>query len=171
DQIVVTTSAGTRAEIMRKPLQIRFRDGAGRTVLQQAAAGGTPMAVPPVPQQQFGTIGPPPPTAYGPFEFLVGTQRIGQFPAQQWQGTLTDVTTGGVLYGATEVVDAAPEGEGVRLTLATNDPTGRTLAVTVAPEGDRGALRVSMRPSSADGIAQVTDAFTSADGEAFRGFG
>ncbi len=57
----------------------------------------------------------------------------------------------------------------MNLTLATSDPSGRTLEVRVVPRGQ--ALALSVRPVPAAGVAAMSDAFTSAPGEAFHGFG
>src|SRR3954463_14729464 len=147
DPIVVRTAAGTQVEVERSPLRITFRDAAGRAVLGEVAPGATPAQLAPVAQSQFGTISPAPPTAYAPLEFLVGSVQVGQFAVSQWQGDLTDVTTSGTLYGATAVAQETRTDTGVDLVLATDDPSGRTLRASIAPVGDAGAIRVSVRPS------------------------
>ena len=58
----------------------------------------------------------------------------------------------------------------MKLTLSTNDPSGRTLMVTVAPQG-ADAIRVSAVPSEPAGVAAMADSFNSSTGEAFHGFG
>lgn len=171
-QVVVTTDAGSRAIVTRSPLRIAFANSSGQTVLAGLAdAGAGSAVVPPVPQNQFGTPSPPPPTLYAPLSFLVGSQSISQFPAAQWQGVLQTITSQGVLYAATKVTAASARGDAARLELGTTDPTGRTLAMTITPIGRAGGLRVSVRPLAADGVATMAASFATPAGEAFRGFG
>lgn len=151
------------------PLRLSYVDGSGRTVLQQAAPGATVALVAPIPEVEFLGHTPPPATLYAPFAFLVGTHRVTQTPAGQWEGTLNNVVDGGVMYAATKVLSQTSSGGVQHLTLATSDPTGRTLDVTITSEGD--AVRVSARPVPADGVVGMADAFTSPAGEAFHGFG
>src|SRR5436305_9921672 len=158
-----------RVVVARDPLRISFADSSGRTVLRQVAPPGGLGVVPPVPENQFGTQGTPPPALYSPFAFLVGTHKVNQTPAGQWVGTLQNVTEGGTVYGATKVLAGARSGNGLHLTLATSDPTGRTLDVTIAPPG-RG-FQVRARPVPAAGVAAMGDAFSSSPTEAFHGFG
>ena len=167
--VVVHAPGGAKAVIQRDPLRISFLDAAGRTVLRQSAPAGGSALVAPTPEVQFGTLTPPPPALYAPFPFLVGSHRIDQTRSGQWEGTLQQVTEHGTVYAATRVLAAARHGAGVRLTLATSDPSGRTLAVTIAPR--RRALTVSARPVPAAGVAAMGDAFASSAREAFHGFG
>ncbi|HSO97928.1 MAG TPA: hypothetical protein VLP43_03180, partial [Solirubrobacteraceae bacterium] len=169
-QITVETAAGASALITRQPFSVAFRDRAGRTTLREVAPGAPPQLVPPIPQLEFGTIGPPPPTLYAPLSFLVGGHSLTQTPAGQWEGTLASVTEFGLRYSATSLLAARPAGSGVSLSLATDDPTGRRLTVVVRPDG-AGALRLSARPVPATGVAGMSDSFASPGGEAFRGFG
>jgi alpha-D-xyloside xylohydrolase len=172
DRILVTTDAGTSAVITRSPFTITFFDKRGRTVLRGLTErAGDLLPAAPVPHQQFGTQSPASPTLYAPLSFLSGSQSIEQFPAQQWQGNLRSVTEEGVHYAATDVVDVGGEGDTATLELATTDPSGRRLALTIRPLGRRGALRVSVRPTPADGVGAMATAFVTPAGEAFRGFG
>jgi alpha-glucosidase len=54
--------------------------------------------------------------------------------------------------------------------VSTDDPTGRRLSVTVAPDG-AGAIRVTAVPSDPTGVAAMGDSFSSTSSEAFHGFG
>jgi alpha-glucosidase (family GH31 glycosyl hydrolase) len=167
---VTLSSPGVgRVVVHRDPLRISFADASGRAVLRQVTAEGAIGAVPPVPENQFGTQSAPPPALYAPFPFLVGTHKLSQTPSGQWQGTLQNVTEAGTLYAATQVVAAARSGPGLHLTLATSDPTGRTLDVTIVPRG-RG-FQVRARPVPASGVAAMGEAFSSTSSEAFHGFG
>ena len=168
DLTLSSKSAG-RVVVARDPLRISFAGPSGRTVLRQVAPPGGLGVVPPVPENQFGTQSAPPPALYSPFAFLVGTHKVNQTPSGQWVATLQNVTEGGTVYGATKVVAGGPSGNGLHLTLATSDPTGRTLDVTIAPRG-RG-FQVRARPVPASGVAAMADAFSSSPKEAFHGFG
>jgi sulfoquinovosidase len=167
--LTLSSAGAGRVVVARDPLRISFADGAGRTVLRQMTPSGGLGVVPPVPENQYGTQSPPPPALYAPFPFLVGTHKLSQTPSLQWQGTLQNVTEAGSVYAATKVVSGAPVGNGLHLTLATSDPTGRTLDVTIAPRG-RG-FEVRARPVPASGVAAMGDAFASSSKEAFHGFG
>ena len=167
--LAASAPGGARVTIERNPLRVSFVDASGRTVLRQAAPAGGSAIVAPAPEVQFGTQGPPPPALYAPFAFLVGSHSVGQTPGGQWQGTLQRVTEGGTVYAATKVLAATKAGPTVRLTLATSDPSGRRLSVTIAPRGP--ALGVSVRPVPATGVAAMADAFASSPEEAFHGFG
>jgi alpha-glucosidase (family GH31 glycosyl hydrolase) len=127
--------------------------------------------VAPVVQAQFGTIGPPPATAYAPLSFLVGTASLAQEPAGQWEGNLAAVTEGGIEYSAQDVIAAARAGNGIVLTVSTNDPSGRRLTVTVKPGATSDAIEVTGAPTSSAGVAAVADSFASPPREAFHGFG
>ena len=75
---------------------------------------------------------------------------------------------GGTWFGATRATDVRRDGDRLLLTLATNDPLGRTLAVAVAPAGD-GHITVS---ATAPGGATATGiGFATSPDERFYGFG
>jgi len=167
--VVVGAPGGARAVVVRDPLRVSFVDASGRTVLSQAAPAGGSGVVAPVPEVQFGTLSPPPAALYAPFSFLVGARTMSQTPAGQWQGTLQQVTEGGRLYAATKVLGTSVDGAGTHLTLATSDPSGRTLDVLIGARGS--ALQLSARPVPPDGVVAMSDAFVSPPGEAFHGFG
>jgi alpha-glucosidase (family GH31 glycosyl hydrolase) len=166
---VLSAPSGARVVVQRDPLRISFVDASGRTVLRQAQPAGGFGIVPPIAEVQYGTLSPPPAAVYAPFAFLVGSHRVSQTPAGQWQGTLQQVTEEGTVYAATKVLAATREGTALKLKLATSDPTGRTLEVTIAPRGR--AFQVSARPVPAAGVAAMADAFASSPAEAFHGFG
>lgn len=173
-QIVVVAPSGARAIVTRQPFSLSIENASGRTVLQEVRTpgglGALPKPIAPVPQNEFGAIGPPTPTLYAPLSFLVGTQTVTATPAGQWEGTLGAVTETGVEYSAKSVLAAQQQGAGVLLTLSTSDPTGRKLVVTVTP-GTGDVLNVSARPIPAAGVATMSDSFSSSAGEAFHGFG
>ncbi len=169
---IVVAANGAGAVIKRDPLQISYRDGNRRTVLRGLeGARGASQLVPTLPRPQFAASGPPPPTLYRPLAFLVGTHSIEQFPTYQWEGNLTSVTEGGTEYAATAVERAKRIPAGVRLTLATSDPSGRKLIATLTTGPKRGAISLSAVPRPATGVAAISDSFTSPRAESFRGFG
>ncbi len=181
-------ATGARAVIDRSPFRIDFQDGAGRTVLSELAAppslAPTPvLPVPPgVPAPPLPSIplleGLPPATSgavggttrYAPLSFLVGTEQPTVEPAGQWEGDLASVQRSGVEYAARAVLSAARAGAGVRLTVSTDDPSGRRLTVTISPAGP-GAIRLTAAPSDPAGVAAMADSFGSSASEAFHGFG
>src|SRR5437667_5365606 len=133
--VTLTAPGAGRVSVERDPLRISYLDPSGRTVLRQVSPAGGLGLVPPVPENQFGTQSSPPPALYAPFAFLVGSHKVNQTPSGQWVGTLQNVTEAGTVYAATKVLTATRSGAGLQLTLATSDPTGRTLDVTIAPRG------------------------------------
>ncbi len=158
--------------IERAPFRMTFSDRAGRRVLSELPASSSlPVAVPPLPQPLPGVpAAPDAPAAYAPLSFLVGLDQPIAEPAGQYEGDLVSNPESGVRYFAQGVVGAQPDGAGVRLTLATNDPSGRHLVVTVEPDGPD-AFRVSAAPDDPSGVAGMSDSFGSTGGEAFHGFG
>src|SRR4051812_43524030 len=167
--VTLSSPGAGRVVVAPDPLRISFLDTAGHAVLRQIAPPGGIGVVPPVPENQFGTQTAPPPALYAPFPFLVGSHKVNQTPSLQWQGTLQNVTEGGTLYAATKALSAVRAGPGLHLTVATSDPTGRTLDVTIVPRG-RG-FEVSALPVPVSGVAAMGDAFSSSPKEAFHGFG
>jgi alpha-D-xyloside xylohydrolase len=166
------TTPGATARIDFEPFRISFADGRGRTVLRELAGrAGAEREVPAVPRSQFGAPDPPPPTLYAPLSFLVGSVEIDQFPTFQWNGNLSSVTEGGIEYGAESAEHASRRRGGVRLIVATSDPSGRRLIVDVRPGPKAGTIAVSAKPDDPTGVAAIADSFSSPSGEAFRGFG
>ncbi len=165
---IVVQGAAAGAVIERGPFEISFTDANGHTVLSEAPDQSTgftlPAAVPGMPSEPTG------PALYAPLSFLVGADQPTTNTGGQLVGDLLSDEESGTEYSAREVVAAAAAGEGVKLTVATDDPSGRMLAVTIAPDGS-GAIRVSASPTDATGVAAMADSFTSSTQEAFHGFG
>jgi alpha-D-xyloside xylohydrolase len=167
---VVVEDDGASALIERKPFRITFRDGAGATVLRQlagplapGASAGSDTSAP----GGFGVL--PGVAAYAPLAFEVGGERGFQHPGGLWTGNMLTNGKFGAVHFPTEVTEAAPEREGVKLTLATTDPL-RKMVLRVQP--DRGsALRVIAELDRSEGVAAISDSFESGPGESFHGFG
>ena len=142
--MIVVDAGPVSAVVQPSPVRISFRDERGRAVLT--------------------TLG-------SPFTFTVGEQQIEQFTSGgPFVGDLMSVTDSGVRYSARRVLGVRRVGRRVRLTMSTDDPSGRRLVVTIRPQGHR-ALRVSARPTPGAGVSVVAGNFRSAPGEAFHGFG
>ena len=169
---IVVEGDGVRAQIDRSPFRVEFQDAGGRTALAEVEnALPAPLPTAPAPEPQpLGADNVDGPTLYAPLTFVVGDRRTLQYPLTPWVGNQLAGTEAGVRYSAREVIDARLEGAGARLVVSTGDPSGRTLVVTVAP-GPPGTLRLSARPTPADGVVAVGDSFATAPGEAFHGFG
>jgi len=168
DQITVTgQDAG--AVITRTPFGISFTNADDQTVLSEVSGSGEePLTLPPtLPGMPSEATGP---ALYAPLSFLVGDDEPGTFTGGLNAGDLRSDLESGTEYSAREVLDATPEGEGVKLTLSTDDPSGRQLIAIVAPQG-AGAIRVSAVPSDPAGVAAMADSFSSSPSEAFHGFG
>jgi alpha-glucosidase (family GH31 glycosyl hydrolase) len=169
-QVVVDTR-GARAVIERAPFRLSVHDGP-RSVLREVRSPRSPrLGIPPTERSVSGRIDPAGPALYAPLSFLVGEQSLSQTSAGQLSGNLTAVRRGGVEYAARSVLSARRSGAGAVLTLSTSDPSGRRLRVRVGPGPRPGTLRVSARPTPADGVAAMSDTFAAPASEAFRGFG
>ena len=171
DRSIVVSGSGAAAIIVRDPFRMEFVDAAGAGVLSEVAnARSGPRLLRP-------TVDPRPPGVdrqssgllLAPLAFLVGRESFAQYPGLVWGGDLFSGLQFGVQYSARRVTDVRVMGAGVRLTVSTDDPSKRTLVVDVVPAG--GAIRVSVLPRPADGVAMMSDSFVSSSREAFYGFG
>jgi alpha-glucosidase len=167
EQIIVQgPDAG--AVITRAPFQISFTDAVGNTVLSEAPTQGSGFTLP---ATLPGVQSAPGSTAlFAPLSFLVGSDQPATYTAFSNAGNLLSDEETGTEYSAREVLAASPYGDGVELTVSTDDPSGRQLSVRVVPDG-AGAIRVSARPLDATGVAAMADSFSSSPQEAFHGFG
>jgi alpha-glucosidase len=170
-QITVTASGGARVVIARQPFGLSFENAQGQVVLRELATTRIPQVVTPPTQSQFGAIGQPPSTLYAALGFLVGTSTVTQEPAGEWEGDLAATSETGIEYSAQSVLAARAVEGGVVLTVSTNDPTGRTLMVTVSEGKQPDAIEVHATPNSTTGVAAMADSFASSSTEAFHGFG
>jgi len=171
-------TAGAGAVVTRDPFRISFTDGEGHPVLSEVAGGE---AMPLERSAIDPASGPSGSTLFAPLGFLVGTDRPNAFKTVpflghqtgEYSGDLSGVEESGVEYSAKRVTSARQNGAALELTLETNDPSGRTLDVTLTPQPSPAGevIRVAAVPSEPQGVASMSDAFTSSANEAFHGFG
>ena len=173
DPDTITVDGGTTLLVVtREPFHLSFRDASGTPMLESAGSATIePRAVvqPTEPAPLGGEL-PKGPTLYAPLAFVVGTQHLAQIPGGPWEANILAGTAAGVAFHATRVEDVQAVAGSVELTVATNDPSGRTLKLAIAPAGN-GGVRVSVRPQPADGVTLMSDAFGALPTDAFRGFG
>ena len=175
---ITLAAPGAGATITRDPFHISFTGPAGETVLSEVA-NASPMplmrsVIDPAPEPSGSTL-------YSPLSFLVGSDQPESYTntkfvgreSGQLSGDLESVEESGTEYSARGVLSAQAEGDGVRMVLSTNDPSGRTLTVTVSPQETASGelIRVAVSPSEAQGVAAMSDSFASSADEAFHGFG
>lgn len=169
---ITVPGPGFSVRITQTPFAMQILNSSGQPVLTQVPGNGGPRLVH---NESAKPLGVTPsewlfPTRYTPFTFTVGTSSATPFPISPlWLGDLWEAGTGGMQYAATGVLSTRPLPQGQELTLSTDDPSGRTLAVTLS--ADSGRLRVSVVPSSTQGIVAMGDSFASPSGERFAGFG
>jgi alpha-glucosidase (family GH31 glycosyl hydrolase) len=169
---VVVSGRGAAAIIDRNPFRLRIVTGSGAPALSEVAnrepgpANLPPLLDPVSP----GISAPKSDQLYAPLSYLVGHESITQYSHGVWAGNLESGTRSGVQYSARRVISVRRVGQGVVLTVSTDDPSGRKLLVRIAPEGG-GLMRVAATPHPATGVAMMSDSFTSSPAEAFHGFG
>ncbi len=170
-QLTVTT-AGATAIVNRDPFALRILNQSGRAVLAEVAGRAVgPRVLPPttdplspgIDAQHSGQL-------YAPLSYLVGSESITQYGGSVWGGDLMSGVRSGVEFSARRVIAAHRMGEALVLTVATDEPSGRTLRVSVAPAGS-GLVGVTVTPRPAAGVVEMSDSFTSSTDEAFHGFG
>jgi alpha-glucosidase len=169
---IVVVGRGASATIDRRPFRLAIRGASGAAALSEIANPGTTpkLIAPTVYPPALGARPAPDGTGYAPLTFLVGTATSTQWAQAFWQGDQLSGLQTGIQYSARDVIAARPAGAGVKLTLSTDDPSGRRLLVTVAP-GPGATIRVQAAASPSRGVALISDAFSSDGREAFHGFG
>lgn len=170
---IIVNGRGSRAMIERNPLRITYTDGAGQPVLRQVinelSAPYLPLNVP---EPGGGSDAIPDQALYSPFTFEVGGAVTTQFPASPWQGNQLLGGSAGIQFSATQVSAASCDGDTATLTVATNDPSGRSITVVIKPdESGLNALQVKATLIPAIGVVAFSDSFDSGDDEEFFGFG
>ncbi len=170
--VLIVPADKAQARVTREPFRIEILNSDGTAVLSQlpnSQASTTPIAQLAEPAPLGGEL-PKSPTLYAPLFFVVGATAAPQLPAGPWAANVATGTAAGIAYHATAVTAAVAEGSTVRLTLATNDPSGRVLRLTLSP-AEHGGLRVQVVPEPTTGVALMGDSFMAATGESYRGFG
>ena len=169
---IVVEAPQARAVVGRNPFRISFSEARGASVLREVENRnpGSLTTPPTTDPLAPGMDNPSTPTLYSPLSFLVGTETLQQYDGGLFGGNLMSGERSGVQYAAERVMSAKRAGRGMRLTLSTSDPSGRTLQVDLAPLGCCAiSVRVSAHPAA--GVATIGDSFASRRGEGFFGFG
>jgi alpha-D-xyloside xylohydrolase len=140
----VVQSGPLRAEIGTSPWSLRFVQAGGPTLTERAGAASSP----------YGALG------------------FGSTPTPPWGGAPSPAP-GPDWWHATKVMSVRRSGAGLSLTVATNDPLGRRLDVSVAPAGTGViAVRASVAGGTLGaGVTQMADSFGTDSSEHFSGFG
>jgi alpha-glucosidase (family GH31 glycosyl hydrolase) len=169
---ITVSTPGARAVITRDPFHLVIeRRGGDPTLSEVANRGGHPLHLASTLDPRGpGIPNPVARTPVAPLSFLVGTDTLEQYAGGLWGGDLKSGTAQGTWYSARRVLSARRDGRGMRLVLSTDDPAGRRLVVTVAPQA-RDAIHLNARPTPSAGVAEVGDSFQSDAGEGFFGFG
>jgi len=168
---IVVSNGAARVMIDRAPLRLVFRSRR-HTLLRELRAprSTTPRALPGTDDPEpFAVERHPDHAVYAPLTYEVGTDLHAQWDAGLWNGNTLFDRRSGTVYAARRVISAKREGDGVRLTLATNEAKRRLIA-RIDPDR-AGGLRVRVRPSSASGVISMGDSFASRPSEGFHGFG
>jgi hypothetical protein len=126
---VLVRSRGAGALITRAPFRIGFLSSAGCAVLREVRNSRRAPKLEPATNDPiapgFDNSGGAP--LYAPLSFTVGRQVLTQYQGGIWGGNLMSGTRSGVSYSARNVLMARRLRDGVRLVVATNDPSGRRL--------------------------------------------
>jgi alpha-glucosidase (family GH31 glycosyl hydrolase) len=156
----------------RQPFRMRIVSRSGRSSLSEVVnRDPAPSVLGPTADPIAPGIEPPRSRQlYAPLSFLVGRQSITQYSEGVWAGNLRSGLRSGVQYSARRVTAVHRHGTSVSLTVATDDPSGRTLRVELSPAAG-GAFRVAVTAHPARGVALISDSFASSSDEAFYGFG
>jgi alpha-glucosidase (family GH31 glycosyl hydrolase) len=171
-QQVVVAGHGAVAIVQRNPYRMRILTGSGAAALSEVAnREPRPIAVSPTDDPAApGTEPAHSGQLYAPLSFLVGQSSITQYSGGVWGGDLMSGDHSGVEYAAVKVRSARRLGDGARLSVSTDDPSGRRLVVLIEPDGaNRISVTVTAHPDT--GVAIVGDSFDSSRSEAFHGFG
>ena len=167
---IVVSGAEATAVIHRAPFGLRIENRGGRSVLREVAGPSSLSTAPADDPITPGFDSPTVPTLYAPLSFLVGSEAIEQYEGGFWGGNLRSGRRSGTQYAARAVHRVKRVGNGVRMVVATSDPSRRRLLVRVAPLRCC-AIRVNVRAHPSSGVATIGDSFASGRGEGFFGFG
>lgn len=169
---VVVSARGAATIVDRNPFRLRIVTASGAPALSEVSnrQPGPDTLAPLMDPVSPGISAPSSGQLYAPLSYLVGQESISQYDKGVWAGNLMSGTRSGIQYSARRVLAARKVGHGVVLTVSTDDPSGRTLRVRIAPlTGD--LMHVAVTPHPATGVAIMSDSFASSTDEAFHGFG
>jgi len=151
---LAVNGAGGRAVIETAPFALRIEDGRGRVILALAST-----------TSQIGDV------LYAPLAFTLGDEPELRYPVLPGQPDTNPTNPPPPQrFSVGEVLEAGSVGRGARVVLASDDPSGRTVTLTVGAD-DGGTLALEATVSSPDGVAATAATFASGGDEAFHGFG
>lgn len=161
------------ATVRTAPFGLSFRDRGGREVLGSVRGGGLPTPTLHL-SDLLGILGDTDviPPRYAPITFTTGDVVMSQIePFPLVTGNPFLHLSAGATYSLTNVRETTRlDDGGLRLTVGTDDPTGRRAIVEVRPDQGN-AVRTMVRFEPSTRIAFVGAGFGSGPDEAFHGFG
>ncbi|MFW2387477.1 MAG: TIM-barrel domain-containing protein, partial [Polyangiales bacterium] len=152
-----TVDAGAlKMRVTESPWNMAFFDADGNAVLVELPNAGDG------PSGSLGMhLGPPPPGS---------GQQASLPPLQDGQPATPPLRDGGWVH-ALAVDSSVSEANTYRATISTSDPD-RKLELVAAPDPEvEGAIQISVKPTSEDGVQALTVGFVAEAGERFVGFG
>jgi sulfoquinovosidase len=165
--VFVANGEGVRVEVRQSPFALRIVDTVDGTTLDEAPSDDVPLrATGTSPQPDIvGDRG-----GYGPLSFVVGRHATVQYPTVLWSGDDLLGGDAGAAYHPTALLATSREGSTVTLDVSTDAP-GSPTATIVLSFGAPEQVRVEFTPPQDLPVSAVGDAFVSAPGERFFGFG
>ncbi|MDH4395188.1 MAG: glycoside hydrolase family 31 protein [Limnobacter sp.] len=170
EQRITLTSANGSVEIDKNPLRMRFLNAQGQIVLEQVASQGGALQPGLMLDEPLGSDYVPDVLLNAPFSYLVGAEVSPQLRATPWVGNYITQAMVGIQYHGVAVKESKSIGNGIELTVSTNDPTGRTIVARIMPDS-AGSFSVSLKVLPAQGVAFIADSFVIKADESFHGFG
>ncbi len=169
---IVVATAEAKAVVERSPFRVSYsQPGGGKVLSEVPNRSPSPLTQPATNDPQPpGHPSPSTPTLYAPLGFLVGSETLQQYDGGLWGGNLLSGERSGIQYSARRVLSVKRAGPGVKMSVSTNDPSGRKLEVRVMPQR-RAAIRLVADARPASGVAIIGDSFSSGKHEGFYGFG
>lgn len=169
---IVVDAGGARIVVEQSPFRLSVTGADGQSVLREVAHPAEDTLAEPLTSDPIGTgiDNQDTPTLYAPLSFLVGTETLTQQPTGEWISNLLSGRRQGTWYSAQSVEKVEQVGDDTRLTLSTNDPSGRELVVLLGAQGTD-AVHVRVHAEPADGVAMLGDSFEAGTDDGFFGFG
>ncbi len=170
DALITLSSSVGQVQISRDPFHVRFLDASGNVILQQATNSASILEPGFITDDPLGSSLVPDSTLYAPLSYMVGLEISPQLRATPWVGNYITQGLVGLQYHATAVTGATAIDNGVELTLATNDPIGRTITARIVSD-IAGSFGVRAAVEPALGVTFLADSFQLQSDESFYGFG